>query len=219
MAALGGALLEFQQWEKYYSEILKDFGYSREEDERTARELDETLSGQRVKPKVLDAMIRGEVATVAGNAPSLEKELSSYEGVLIAADEACSVAVKADIMPDIVVTDLDGKVEDQIKANVRGAIVVIHAHGDNVRAIRRWAPLFRGRVIATTQSRPFSGVHDFGGFTDGDRAVFLAHHFGASRIQLIGFDFENPSPKDENPEVKLRKLAWAKKLIGILGVG
>ena len=156
--------------------------------------------------------------SVAGNGPSLKDEIAVYEGILIAADEATSVAMKAGIGPDLIVTDLDGDVGDQIKANVKGAIVAVHAHGDNIPAIRRWAPFFRGRVMATTQSRPFSRVYDFGGFTDGDRAAFIADHFGASKINLIGFDFEHPSPKDENAEVKLRKLAWAKKLIGSLGI-
>ena len=45
-------------------------------------------------------------------------------------------------------------------------------------------------VIGTTQIEPISDVYNFGGFTDGDRAVFLAEHFGAKEIELVGFDFE-----------------------------
>jgi len=209
--------MDFEKWEPYYEEILREFGYSREEDEKAARILDETLAGDRVEPRVLDRMLRDQEVSVAGNGPLLKDEIAGSEGTLITADEATSVAMKAGIGPDLVVTDLDGEVKDQIKANVKGAIVVIHAHGDNIPAIRRWAPLFRGRVIATTQSRPFSRVYDFGGFTDGDRAVLLAEHFSASKVHLLGFDFEHPSPKDENPEVKLKKLAWARKLIGAIG--
>jgi len=210
--------MDFEEWEPYYEEILREFGYSREDDEKAARVLDETLAGDRIEPQILDRMLRGQDVSVAGNGPSLKDEVAGCDGILITADEATSVAMKAGLGPDLVVTDLDGDVKDQIKANVKGAIIAIHAHGDNIPAIRRWAPLFRGRVMATTQSRPFSKVYDFGGFTDGDRAAFLARHFGASRIRLLGFDFEHPSPKDENPEVKMKKLAWAKKLIGNLGI-
>ncbi len=210
--------MDFGEWEPRYIQILRDFGYSREKDEESARLLNQTLAGDRISPRVLEKMIRGQEVSVAGNAPSLKDEMRSYSGLLIAADEATSVAMKAGFMPDVVVTDLDGEVLDQVKANVKGAVVVIHAHGDNMAAVRRQAPLFRGRVVATTQSTPFSKVYNFGGFTDGDRAVFLAQHFGASEIRLLGFDFEHPSPKDERPEVKLRKLAWAKKLIEELGV-
>ena len=36
--------MEFGQWSIYYKEILEDFGFSREDDENTARVLDEILS-------------------------------------------------------------------------------------------------------------------------------------------------------------------------------
>ena len=36
--------MEFGLWEKYYIEILDDFGFSRENDEESAKLLDEILS-------------------------------------------------------------------------------------------------------------------------------------------------------------------------------
>ena len=36
--------MEFGLWEKYYTEILDDFGFSRENDEESAKLLDEILS-------------------------------------------------------------------------------------------------------------------------------------------------------------------------------
>jgi len=210
--------MDFEEWEPYYLQIVKEFGYSRKEDERAAAILDKALSGQRIEPRHLKQMIDGREVTVAGNAPSLQAELDGRRGLLIAADEATSVALEAGIYPDILVTDLDGRVEDQLLVNDRGAVAVIHGHGDNVAAVRKWAPGFRGSVLATTQSRPSGGLHNFGGFTDGDRAVFLAQHFGASRILLIGFDFEHPSPKDEDAATKKKKLAWAKRLIALVDI-
>jgi len=116
-------------------------------------------------------------------------------------------------VPQVIVTDLDGAVEDQVDANRKGAIAVVHAHGDNIPAIEKWAGEFTGRTLATTQSRPFGGVYNFGGFTDGDRGVFLADAMGARSIRLVGFDFEHPNPKDQPAEVKRRKLDWALRLI------
>jgi hypothetical protein len=114
---------------------------------------------------------------------------------------------------------LDGNIEDQIFANSKGAIVAIHAHGDNIPQIKSWAPKFEGRVIGTSQCQPPKNLYNFGGFTDGDRSVFLAHHFGASNIRLMGFDFENVGEKpNSNKVVKQEKLKWAKKLILLLGV-
>ncbi len=56
-----------------------------------------------------------------------------------------------------------------------------------------------------------------GGFTDGDRAVFLAEHSGARRILLWGFDFGSVDEPDPGARArKLAKLAWAGRLIGEL---
>jgi uncharacterized Rossmann fold enzyme len=53
-----------------------------------------------------------------------------------------------------------------------------------------------------------------GGFTDGDRAVFIATRLGATHIRLIGFDLEGPpgkgSPTADRAR-KRRKLAWARR--------
>jgi hypothetical protein len=67
--------------------------------------------------------------------------------------------------------------------------------------------------MGTTQSRPFGRLHNFGGFTDGDRAVLMARHLGAP-TRLLGFDFDTPRLKEgRDVEVKKRKLAWARRLI------
>ncbi len=159
----------------------------------------------------------GEDVTVLGNGPNLEQELRQQApaGTVITADGATSTLMHTlGRVPDIIVTDLDGDAVDQIAANAQGAIVVVLAHGDNEELVRRYAPWFTGPVTPTTQGRPFDGVYNFGGFTDGDRAVMLARHMGAIRIHLRGFDLENPRPKaGKDPAVKLRKLQIARDLI------
>ncbi len=201
--------MEFEDWEPFYVQIVDDLGLSRQEDEAVAAELDRILGGTRATPDELRGILRGKVVTVAGNGPSLAADLASAEGVLVTADEATSVALAQGMRPAIVVTDLDGHVEDQVRANAEGAVVVILGHGDNGPAVRKWAPRFGGKTVATTQSEPYGRLYDFGGFTDGDRAVFLADHFGAKEIRLAGWDFEHPSAKDGDPERKRRKLDWA----------
>ena len=208
--------MDFDAWETFYERILKDFGFSREADERAARVLDGTLGGRRVALAELSGVLEGKDVTVAGNAPGLADELARLTGTVVAADEATSVLVAHGRTPDVIVTDLDGRVEDQLEANRKGAIAVIHAHGDNIPALRTWAGRFEGRTLATTQSRPFGRVHNFGGFTDGDRAAFLADAMGARSIRLVGFDFEHPNEKDEDPAMKKRKLDWAYVLLRTL---
>ncbi len=209
--------MRFEEWQPYYRAILADFGYDEAEDARVARRLDALLHGERVGEDALGSLLRGRDATVLGNGPGLAKEVGDARGTVLAADEATSVAMAHGVRPDIITTDLDGRVEDQLEANRRGTIVLILGHGDNGAAVERWAPRFRGPVMAMTQGEPSGRMHNFGGFTDGDRAVFTAHHFGARSIRLLGFDFERPSPKDVSQETKLRKLRWARKLLQGLG--
>lgn len=209
--------MEFRRWEVYYRRILQDFGYEESKDNEAARMLSTLLQGERIDPSLLDEIIRGKPVSVVGDAPSLDRQLSEIDGVVISADEATSTLLAHGIVPEIIMTDLDGKIPDLRKANEQGSIVIIHAHGDNIEQLVKWAPLFRGKVLGTTQSQPFDDLHNFGGFTDGDRGVFLADHFDASQIRLVGFDFENVNPKEENPETKRRKLDWAYILITTLG--
>ena len=208
--------MDFEAWEPFYVQILKDFDFSRSDDEAVAAELDRILAGTRASDADLRRLIRGKEVTVAGNGPNVEAEIADTRGVLLAADEATSVALASGRLPSVLVTDLDGNVADQLKANQEGTVAVVHAHGDNGPAVREWAPRFSGTTVASTQSRPVGGLRNFGGFTDGDRAVFLADHFGARRIHLVGFDFERPNEKDRDRRMKQRKLDWAYILLSSL---
>lgn len=214
--------MDFEVWERYYEQILSDFGFDRKEDERSASILSNLLSGKKLSYKDdLSTMIQRKDVIVVGGGKNLEKELDKdfSKKVVIAADGTTSSLLAEGIVPNVVVTDLDGKIEDQISANKMGAILAIHAHGDNIEQIKRWTPKFEGKVLGTVQCKPFGALHNFGGFTDGDRAVFLAHHFGARSIKLLGFDFDNVGEKPNCDEkTKLRKLGWAKRLISSLGV-
>lgn len=215
--------MEYSQWVRYYREILADFGYEEEKDKEAARLLHELLAGKTLATKEeLEAALRGNAVNVFGAGPSLAglvADLGGHlTGPLITADGATSCLLENNLVPTLIVTDLDGKVEDQIAANARGAIAVIHAHGDNMDALKKWVPQFTGKVVGTTQAEPSGSIQNFGGFTDGDRAVYLAQHFGASRIMLIGFDFDRDDGPDatEESKVKARKLTWANVLIGLL---
>lgn len=209
--------MKFENWEPVYKLILEDMGFDRTNDERAALLLSEMLEIKaRKKNEVLgiDALrkaIKGKDILVCGKAPTLAAELINVDFgkyVIIAADGATSILMKNGIIPDIIVTDLDGNMNDEARANEQGAIMVVHAHGDNMEALGKEVLRLK-RVIGTTQSKPLANVHNFGGFTDGDRCVFLAKEMGAGTITLIGFDF-----KDENvTPLKKKKLAWAERLI------
>lgn len=205
--------MDFTKWEPIYEQILEDFGWLRQSDEEAARFLSTLLSGKAVNSALLENTITGKDVLVCGDAPTLSRDLEHIdlkEYVILAADGATTTLLKKGIIPDIIVTDLDGNIPDEIEANRKGALMVVHAHGDNMNKL----PVVRKftRVLGTTQSSPFGNIHNFGGFTDGDRCVFLAHEFGARSIMLVGFDFEDK----QVGEIKKKKLIWAKRLIGMI---
>ena len=209
--------MRFEEWSPIYERILSDFGYDRRQDETSARLLRTLMvNADIIDDDELSQSIADRVY-VLGAADTLRDEMHGrvFDGTIISAGSATAVVMDEGIVPDIVVTDLDGDVKSQIEASRKGAITLIHAHGDNADAIMQYSKSFTGKVVLTTQSKPDNLLRNYGGFTDGDRAYCMAKHFGASDIVLLGFDFDHPSYKDgSDPDVKLRKLRWAREIIG-----
>ncbi len=201
--------MEFGLWERYYKEILDDFGFSRSDDENSAKVLDEILSEEGCLTLDDLAQIVGfsDKYIVFGAGPSLKEhiiqlkenyDLKDY--VLISADGATTALIEERLSPDIVATDLDGNLDDILLANIRGANIVVHAHGDNLDQVVKFTPFFNN-VLGTTQAQPVGNVYNFGGFTDGDRAIFLAVALGASEITLAGMDFGDVVTKYSRPNL------------------
>jgi Uncharacterized Rossmann fold enzyme len=184
-----GKFSNFKDWEPYYERILDYFAFDREKDEEAARLLGDLLP--RDDLSLLEDQARDRVVTVAGNAPCLDRELGKRHGVLWAADAAAERICEKGIRPEAVFTDLDGATDTFLEMNRKGTLMVVHAHGDNMTLLRHWVPRFPGPLVGTTQSHPLPHVHNFGGFTDGDRAVFAAHALGAREVCLIGFDLDD----------------------------
>jgi len=212
---------DFVAWKPIYERILEDFGFDRESDEEAALFLSRMLTEKNTaKLSELKAVISGKPVLVCGNAPKLRNDLSAINFsalTVIAADGAAAVLMDMGIVPEVICTDLDGNseadIEKEILACEQGSIVLIHAHGDNIYKLKKYVPHFKN-FIATTQAEPFDKVYNFGGFSDGDRCVFVAKEFRAKSVRLAGFDFEDLGV---NP-IKKKKLKWAKELIRMLGI-
>ena len=206
-------------WESKYREILKDFGYSRKKDIQSCKLLDSLLPKKTRIAEIKD-LIEKKPVFVVGAGPSLPSSISILKKhkkiTKIVADGATKAIIENGLKPDIVVTDLDGDIKSLKKAGRTNTIMVVHAHGDNSEKIH-FVKNFKN-CIGTTQTKPMGKIHNFGGFTDGDRCVFLANHFKAKKIILLGMDFGTRIGKYSKTRVisrttKIKKLRRGKKLL------
>ena len=206
-------------WEKRYFTILKEMNYSEKKDKESALILDSILKKTDSIEKIRE-IIQGKTVFVIGSGPSLSIAIPKLKklkkSIKIAADSSLEPLIDNGIIPDIIVTDLDGNEDTIKKISKTKSIFVIHAHGDNIEKLQMVKKM--KNCVGTTQTNPFNKIQNFGGFTDGDRGVFLASHFDAKKIILFGMDFGNQVGKFSNTkrsdrEIKLKKLEIGKDLL------
>ena len=200
----------YAEWRPAYEAICRAFDYDRAADERGRDVLRELVAGR--EPLVPgDLSLSGTVA-VCGAGPSLpdEVETARRADAVVAASTAAADLREAGVAVDCLVTDLDGDPALAREMAAAGTPVAVHAHGDNVESVRRHIPeMTVPAVLPTTQAEPRPPVYNHGGFTDGDRAAFLADARGADRLLFPGWDLEDPAVEAE----KVPKLAWAERLL------
>jgi len=204
--------MKFDEWEPVYEAILRDFGYDRAGDER-GRDLLASLLETSLDPDDL-SIGRDATVAVAGAGPSLETdralERARAADAVVAASTAVDTLASHGIEADCMVTDLDKNPETVVDLTGRGVPVAVHAHGDNLEAIREVVPdCDAAAVLPTTQAAPRGPVGNYGGFTDGDRAAFLADHLDAASLIFVGWDFDDPAVDP----MKAHKLEWAERLL------
>jgi uncharacterized Rossmann fold enzyme len=200
----------YEEWEPAYRAILEEFGYGAAGDERARDVLAGLLTDER--PLGLgDLELSGTVA-VCGAAASLEDELGVAREAdsVVAASTAADVLRAAGVGVDCMVTDLDKNPGTVHELTAAGTPVAVHAHGDNVPALEAHVPrIDTSAMLPTTQAEPRDPVVNPGGFTDGDRAAYLADARGAEELVFAGWAFDDPTVGAE----KRRKLAWAERLL------
>ncbi len=211
--------MEYPRWAPLYRRIADDLHLPFEREVAAGRALRDLLPARGRHDATARATGRlraKEVVVVglgpgAGPPPLWRRREGADPLAVVAADGAAAVCLDAGIVPDVVVTDLDGPVPAEIAANARGAFIVVHAHGDNGAALEEWVPQFPGALAGSWAGPPDDELLDVGGFTDGDRAAYLAAAAGARSILLWGFDFDRvDEPPGPVRERKRRKLGWAR---------
>ena len=225
--------MRWDDWCPKYYDIVKRLNLDSTADKKATALLTELLESIDPHPLLnrLSETITGRDVIVCGAGPSLKRHLRSFIGssshrdyVIVAADGAVSVILELGLYCDIVVTDLDGNMEHLMKAKDNGALLIVHAHGDNIERVKMAVPSL-GEVLGSTQVEPTDRAFLWGGFTDGDRACHVACEYSPRRIVLVGMDFgttvgkwskpdhENHFPASERKKIKLE---IAKELITTL---
>jgi len=190
---------------KEYTEIVKKLNLSTSADISSSENLELLL---RSKGLVNNREIFQDLSIllkfpclIAGGGPSIEGNLKQCiklnlvnKVTTIAVDGTCKLFREIQIIPNILITDLDGDWESIHWAIKNNTTTLIHAHGDNHHLIDEFFLEYENlkninNIWGTTQNYISGDLFNFGGFTDGDRAVFLTFYFQTPIIGLIGFDF------------------------------
>lgn len=233
--------MNWPNWKNYYYQIVRKLEINPEDDDQSAQLLEtffakfSAIEGDIILQKL--EMILKKPMIIAGAGPSLQQDFSMlFSGLhsrkvisnfqTIAVNGATTLFHEKNVIPSIVITDLDGDLSSIIWAINNGALTLIHAHGDNQQQISSFTHQYydiisKNDVWGTTQCKPRKKLYNFGGFTDGDRAIFLAFHFQSPLIGLIGFDFGSEigkysilnSPVKKSVSRKLEKFQIALELI------
>ncbi|HID80387.1 MAG TPA: DUF115 domain-containing protein [Ignisphaera sp.] len=190
-------------WWMRYKYIVSKLGIDESLDRFATRMLSEFLRSFQLDVHsilhYLEKALRGAVTIVMGAGPSLEHQVRELHALKIL-NECCIVVADGvarllriyNVIPTAIVTDLDGEDGSILELGLRGAVVALHAHGDNIDRIIEWIPRARRygvRVLGTTQVEPTDNVINIGGFTDGDRALLLTLRFHPRAVILVGMDF------------------------------
>ena len=216
--------MKFIDWFPYYQSIRLQFGYSTEKDQQAANILSRMIKRKALDTKVLQKKIAGKPVMVIGSGPGLEKNIKfikrNTKFVKIVANGAVQALIERNIKPNIVVTDLDGNPSFLQKAEKMGSTMIVHAHGDNINRLKKLVPKFR-HLVGSTQVMPVQNVYNFGGFTDGDRCVFLAEEFEAREIILVGMELGDRLGRYSKEglvdiELKRKKMKAGKRLLEML---
>ena len=220
------------------SEVREAFGWSEDDDVESAELLQQSLAKHSLWSPVMreltltrlrNELVNAERVVLLGAAvePSELQRFEDTQVVFVAADGAVGVLEVYDRLA-CVVSDFDGA-EHLDRAAEAGQTIVAHAHGDN---INRWSGILQrwqehssppSLILSHQVTKELTGVYNFGGFTDGDRALCFVLSMGVvpENIELIGFSTQKVGAwsATTTPSIKMQKLEWMRRIVTELGFG
>lgn len=193
--------------DRHYAVAQRRLGLDHRADRNAASKLANVLEEREpVDQDALRDRFEGETVVILGPSPGGAENVDPARPI-VAAGSAVRQALSAGIQPTLVVTDLDGSDMGHKMFSRVGVPMFVHAHGDNTHLLDRLLPELEGPVSGTCQVPPPKGgaveLFRFGGFTDGDRACFVAAALGAKRLELVGWNLEEPVSGEDDKQAKL----------------
>jgi uncharacterized Rossmann fold enzyme len=225
--------MDWTTWRPFYSDIIERLDIDSTKDYEATSLLSELLQDIDPAPMLqqMQKSIPGKTVIIYGGGPSLSRHIDFVQGqeyydsaIHFAVDGAISGILEKGGECDFIVTDLDGTPADILSSVNQGAIPIVHAHGDNIPQLKSYVKKM-DVALGSTQVEPLYNVFLWGGFTDGDRACFLASHYSPRRMILAGMDFgdtvgkwSKPGHSDSFPasDRKKTKLEIAQELLQYL---
>jgi uncharacterized Rossmann fold enzyme len=231
------------------TEVREHFGWKLDTDISSARSMLETVEASQIdnwtRPRraanvadlIRRMVLRPTKVAVLGAAVEADEVLRVLEQptLLVAADGSAGVL---STLPDstaerawsrlaCIVSDGDGG-QGTIEAVKRGIPVFLHAHGDNVAEWKSLLEIAAGTatsspLVLTHQTpTPIPGMHNPGGFTDGDRAACVVRSLGVPNeaITMLGtrIDVVGSWSGVTNTETKMQKLQWMDRVLRTLQI-
>ena len=163
--------MKWDDWRPKYLDIVQRLDIDSSADRQATKLLTSLLrAGEpELLLKRLSDTIFGKPVIVCGAGPSLKQHMKSLmssvdlsEAAIVVADGAVSVMLELGLHCDVVVTDLDGDIDHLREMKSKGALLIVHAHGDNMERVELIVPLL-GEVLGSTQVEPTDRAFLWGG--------------------------------------------------------
>ncbi len=194
-------------------EIRETFGWSLKSDYESAVSLSKNCENP-----TTSIVLEGRVTVVGAAAPA---NYIPTNPAIVADGAIGALGNKSDVV--LIVSDGDGTPFIEQSLN-QGIPICLHAHGDNLDAWKNMLALAdENQQFILTHQTPYEieGMHNPGGFTDGDRAVCIAFALGAKEVELVGFTTSEVGPWSGTTDEKrkLIKLKWMNEVLKLLSLG
>ena len=225
----------------FQQKIRKYFGWELHDDEDVFNWLQKNISkynaewnekNQLINLKQLIKKIRSNTKFAVIGANITEKELLelSEDVSLIVADGSIGSLLKVNekLLENVICLISDGDGVPYItNEKIGGITLLLHAHGhakENLKNVLEiWSKWEKTPKIIISHQTFYTKkpTVNFGGFSDGDRAVCMLHACGIKKkcIQLLGFNTQTIGPWSglNDSKIKIQKLFWMGKILEELG--